>query len=73
MIEISLDRPPISSAVQAAAKQAASLGRRCGAPGLRLAQAAYSVIFNLRYYQGVADELGGRKVFFSDAKAGPAL
>jgi hypothetical protein len=26
---------------------------------------AYSGIFNLRYYQGVADQLGGRDAFFS--------
>ena len=30
----------------------------------RLSQRAYSGIFNLCYYQGMADELGGRDVFF---------
>ena len=70
VIGLCLDRAQISSAVQAAARRAASMGHRCGAPGRRIAQAAYSVIFNLRYYQGVADELGGRKVFFRDAKTG---
>ncbi len=29
-----------------------------------LARFALSAIFNLRYYQGVADELGGRERFF---------
>jgi GT2 family glycosyltransferase len=28
------------------------------------ARFAYSAIFNLRYYQGVADELGGKEMFF---------
>lgn len=31
----------------------------------QLPRFAYSGIFNLRYYQGIADELGGRKAFFS--------
>lgn len=30
----------------------------------KLSLAAYSVIFNLRHYQGIADELGGREAFF---------
>ncbi|MEZ4681173.1 MAG: hypothetical protein R2932_43865 [Caldilineaceae bacterium] len=28
-------------------------------------QRAYSGIFNLRHYQGVTDELGGRQQFFN--------
>ncbi len=32
-----------------------------------LVRMAYSGIFNLRHYQGIADELGGRKAFFSAA------
>jgi hypothetical protein len=43
---------------------------KAGTFGGRISQAAYSAIFNLRYYQGVADELGGRKIFFGGAKAG---
>jgi GT2 family glycosyltransferase len=47
----------------------AGLKRLADAGGwLRLVQvprASYSAIFNLRYYQGVADELGGRRPFFA--------
>ncbi len=31
----------------------------------KLSQIIFSGIFNLRYYQGIADQLGGRKVFFA--------
>jgi hypothetical protein len=31
-------------------------------------RAAYSGIFNMRYYQGMADELGGRQAFFAHAQ-----
>ncbi|PMP86351.1 MAG: glycosyl transferase, partial [Chloroflexus aggregans] len=33
--------------------------------GERGSRPIYSAIFNLRYYQGVADELGGRDRFFA--------
>lgn len=33
-----------------------------------LPRMAYSGIFNLRHYQGVADELGGRQLFFAGVK-----
>ena len=68
-IELCLDRPRFSRAVQSIAKRAADISYRGGAFGQRAAQAAYSAIFNLRYYQGVADELGGRKIFFGGAKS----
>ena len=70
VIGLCLDVPPMSRAVLRLASGAASICYRCGAPGRRIAQAAYSVMFNLRYYQGVADELGGRKAFFGAAKTG---
>ena len=35
----------------------------------RLSRAAYSGIFSLRYYQGVADELGGRSIFLAGVNA----
>ncbi len=35
----------------------------------RISQRAYSGIFNLCYYQGMADELGGRAIFFKLAHA----
>jgi glycosyltransferase involved in cell wall biosynthesis len=47
--------------LQVAAACAHSLGL------VRPVQSAYSVIFNLRYYQGVADELGGRAEFLAAA------
>jgi GT2 family glycosyltransferase len=33
-----------------------------------LARFAYSAIFNLRHYQGIADELGGRDLFFAQVR-----
>ena len=50
-----LDRPRLSEA-------AVSALRIAGAAGL--SRVAYSGIFNLRHYQGVADELGGRREFW---------
>ena len=44
------------------------LGLLAGASGRlgveAISRAAYSGIFNLRYYQGAADELGGRAAFW---------
>ncbi len=34
----------------------------------KVSQALFSGIFNLRYYQGIADQLGGRQVFFEMAR-----
>jgi GT2 family glycosyltransferase len=48
-------------ALKACAGGGAALGLR---PACRM---AYSGIFNLRYYQGVADELGGRRAFYAHA------
>ena len=45
---------------------AAWLGGRMGSEPL--ARAAYSGIFNLRYYQGAADELGGRSAFWQELR-----
>lgn len=36
----------------------------------RVSQAVYSAIFNLRYYQGVADQLGGRAPFMCEVAHG---
>ncbi|NNJ11106.1 glycosyltransferase [Chloroflexales bacterium ZM16-3] len=68
VVGVCLDRPKISGAVQAIAKRIADISYRGGARGRQIAQAAYSAIFNLRYYQGVSDELGGRKAFFGSTK-----
>jgi GT2 family glycosyltransferase len=70
LVWLCLDRPHISAALQAIAKPLADRSYRLG--GRKLAQAAYSAIFNLRYYQGVADELGGRQNFFGIDK-GPTV
>ncbi|MBX0328837.1 glycosyltransferase [Oscillochloris sp. ZM17-4] len=69
IVGICLDRPRLSSLVQVLTKQIADIGYRMGGPGKRIAQAAYSAIFNLRYYQGVADELGGRRAFYGGASS----
>lgn len=61
-----LDRLRLSQITQAGLKYLADTFYGLGTK--RLSQLAYSAIFNLRYYQGMADELGGRKCFF--AKAG---
>jgi GT2 family glycosyltransferase len=69
LVRLCLDRPRTSEAVLAITKPIASLSYRAGGGGRRIAQAAYSAIFNLRYYQGLSDELGGRKSFFGIGKA----
>jgi glycosyltransferase involved in cell wall biosynthesis len=65
VVKTCLDRPILSNAMQLCAKQIAAIAHRAGKIGARISQASYSAIFNLRYYQGVADELGGRAAFFS--------
>ncbi len=62
-----LDRPRLSRGLIALAKGVSDLSYQRGVE--RVSRAGYSTIFNLRYYQGVADELGGRKHFFGDAGA----
>jgi glycosyltransferase involved in cell wall biosynthesis len=69
VVQLSLDRPLLSNTIQLAAQQIAALAYRAGKIGPRISQAAYSAIFNLRYYQGVADELGGRTAFFGGVRA----
>jgi GT2 family glycosyltransferase len=53
-----LDRPRLSKAMATSLRQGAAALPKQG-------RFAYSALFNLRYYQGVADELGGRKAFFA--------
>jgi glycosyltransferase involved in cell wall biosynthesis len=69
VVGLCLDRPRLSSIALSIAQGIADTSYKAGKLGERISQAAYSAIFNLRYYQGVADELGGRKVFFGGAKA----
>lgn len=58
-----LDRPGVQNAVIAAFK---TIGRVASSLNLkRIDLLAYSAIFNVRYFQGVADEIGGAALFFS--------
>ncbi|MEI6179642.1 MAG: glycosyltransferase family 2 protein, partial [Chloroflexales bacterium] len=58
-----LDRPRLSQwaegLIKALSNQFGGLGKG------RLARVCYSAIFNLRYYQGVADEMGNRRRIFA--------
>jgi len=72
IVFLCLDHPHVSRAVQATAKRVADRSYQMSKLGRQISRAAYSAIFNLRYYQGVADELGGRRVFFGGAKASQA-
>jgi GT2 family glycosyltransferase len=62
LVRLCLDRPNLSNQVQATLKVLATLCYRVG--GERFSHPAYSALFNLRYYQGAADELGGRQQLF---------
>ncbi len=61
LTRLCLDRAALSKLAIEILKQAARVNR--------LSRVAYSGIFNLRHYQGIADELGGRDTFFADVKA----
>ena len=69
IVNLCLDRPKPSTMVLTTAKWVADKTYDAGKPGRRVSQAAYSAIFNLRYYQGIADELGGRERFFGSMEA----
>jgi GT2 family glycosyltransferase len=59
-----LDRSMLTKGIIQACRHIATIGSRVGLD--RVVQMAYSAIFNLRYYQGVADGLGGRNRFLSE-------
>ncbi|MEM8856929.1 MAG: glycosyltransferase family 2 protein [Chloroflexota bacterium] len=64
---VCLDRQMMSAAIQ---KTVGSLSKSLDKIGLeKLSTAGYSLIFNLRHYQGMSDQLGGRKKFFDLATA----
>jgi GT2 family glycosyltransferase len=67
LTRLCLDRPVLSAAVTAALIQVMHAGSRLKLN--RLAGLTCSGIFNLRFYQGIADGLGGRKAFFSGIEA----
>ncbi len=58
-----LDHARLSALVIATLRRAAEMGAAARVPAIP--RMAYSGIFNLRHYQGVADELGGRAKFFA--------
>jgi glycosyltransferase involved in cell wall biosynthesis len=58
-----LDRPLLGKTAVFTLKQVAALAHLAGQE--RVAGMAYSGIFNLRHYQGIADELGGRDLFYA--------
>jgi len=62
MTKVCLDRPIISKISTLALRKIAFIGQKVLIS--RATNMAYSGIFNLRYYQGVADQLGGRVDFF---------
>jgi glycosyltransferase involved in cell wall biosynthesis len=62
-VNVCLDRPALAAPAIAAMRLVADAGSRMGQD--RLADLACSGIFNLRHYQGIADELGGRAQFFA--------
>lgn len=62
-VRVCLGHPALSQGAQGLLKSFADLSYRLGAEPL--ARAGYSTIFNMRYYQGAADELGGRNSFFA--------
>ncbi|WP_129633678.1 exopolysaccharide biosynthesis glycosyltransferase EpsD [Candidatus Oscillochloris fontis] len=67
IIALCMDRPRLSTQVQEVIRWVADRGYQIGKLGQHLSKIGYSAIFNLRYYQGVADALGGRQAFYGGA------
>lgn len=65
-----LDRPWLSGLLMRLMLLVAALAARIGIT--KIERGVYSGLFHLRYYQGVADELGGRGAFFTHAAAATA-
>ena len=63
LVRLCLDRDALSRSTVAWLKGIAYLADRLGFE--RLVQTTHSGIFNLRYYQGVAHEMGSRQRFFA--------
>lgn len=62
LTRLCIDRPTLSKMMMGLLQKVAQTAQKRGKTGV--SHKAYSGIFNLRYYQGVADQLGGRSVFF---------
>jgi GT2 family glycosyltransferase len=63
LVRLCLDHDTLSKGTVGWLRTIAFLGDHLGFE--RLVQIAYSGVFNLRYYQGIAQELGGRGRFFA--------
>ncbi len=63
LVRLCLERPFLSKITTTILEKIALVGHKIRIP--RATNMAYSGIFNLRYYQGVTDQLGGRKAFFA--------
>lgn len=63
LVRLCVGRQAVSGGVRNWLLLLSLLGQRLG--NERLAQVSYSGLFNLRYYEGIADELGGRKQFLA--------
>jgi GT2 family glycosyltransferase len=63
LIHLCLDRPRLNNLIPYILTNIANIGQKLRLPRVNLA--AYSAIFNMRYYQGVSDQLGGRDHFFT--------
>lgn len=63
LVRLCLDRPFLSKTLMDVMIKTAQRNHDRNRPGL--ANKAYSGVYNLRYYQGVADQFGGRQRFFS--------
>ncbi|MCC6604327.1 MAG: glycosyltransferase [Anaerolineae bacterium] len=64
LVRLCLARPFLTQACTKLLLKAAQAGHTQHRPDF--ANKAYSGVYNLRYYQGVADQYGGRKKFFSE-------
>jgi GT2 family glycosyltransferase len=64
LVRICLDRRNLSACISACLKTTAVIGDYLRIE--RLVQVAYSGLFNLQYYQGITDELGGGRTAFLD-------
>lgn len=63
LVRACLDRSQLSSAAQSVLRLAAEIAQSVRLIGVQ--RMAFSGIYNMRYYQGLADELGGARKFFA--------
>ena len=67
LTHLCLDRKILRNLACNGLKISATVGDKLNQP--KLTKMAYSGLFNLQHYQGVSDELGGRKQFFDGVKS----